>query len=133
MTAAFHNRKNKIDIHNFYRLSLPSLAYIIIYRYVHILQRHIWLFMHESYIYIVFFYKYLCSPTALTGRCQWQPQLPATMSLYCFSTTFSSSSKYSRLMEKSLSGTQHGVSMPLISFRALIMDWTVAWLVGLMF
>lgn len=36
-------------------------------------------------------------------------------------------------MEKSLSGTQQGVLTPSLSFRALMMDCTVAWFVGRMF
>lgn len=36
-------------------------------------------------------------------------------------------------MEKSLSGTQQGLLTPSLNFRALMMDCTVAWLVGRMF
>lgn len=71
------------------------------------------------------------------GACtanQWQPQLSATMSSYCFSTTFSSSSKYSRLMDCSLSGTQQGADTSSAeSLSACMMERTVAWLVALRF
>lgn len=54
------------------------------------------------------------------------------MSSYCFKTTFSSSSKYNKLMDWSLSGTQHGAptSLPGI-LSACMMERTVAWLVAL--
>lgn len=65
---------------------------------------------------------------------QWQPQLNATMSSYCFRTTFSSSSKYNRLIDWSLSGTQQGApTSSLESLSACMMERTVAWFVALRF
>lgn len=67
-----------------------------------------WFYVKSSFkLFLVFF--------------QWQPQLAATISSYCFNITFSDSSKYNKLMEYNLFGTQHGVETPLPTRRACTM------------